>query len=143
MALGANPLLSMLALARRLLTLEGLDQNATDDAVDETARVFERLRVALARFAGSDGFTSLARRALALAGADDPSLRQISVRADGSLEGLEQVSGDALLAIIAQFLRLLVTFVGEPLMLRFVREAWPDASLDDRHEDTRGQSHEQ
>ena len=132
----------MRALAERLLTFEGRLQGATDDPADEAARVFERLRVALARVAGSAGFTSLVRRALALARADDPSLRQLSVRADGSLEGLEQVSGDAVLAMIAQFLELLVTFVGEPLTLRFVREAWPDASLDDRH-GTRGQSHEQ
>ncbi|QDA36774.1 hypothetical protein E4191_22045 (plasmid) [Paracoccus liaowanqingii] len=128
-----EPLLSMQALAQQLLTLERRHQNAFDDPADEAARVFERLRDALARFAGLSGFTSLMRRALALARADDPSLRQLSVRADGSLEGLEQLSSDAVLAIIAQFLGLLVTFVGEPLMLRFVREAWPDASLDDQH----------
>ena len=137
MSLEGNPLLTMRALAERLLTFEGRPQGATEDSADEAARVFERLRVALARFAGSDGFTSLVQRALALARADEPSLRQLSVRADGSLEGLQQVSGNAVLALIAQFLGLLVTFVGEPLTLRFVSEAWPDASLDDRHEDTR------
>ena len=128
---------SMRALAQQLMIFEGRPQGATEDPADEAARVFERLRVALARFAGSDGFTSLVQRALALARADEPSLRQLSVRADGSLEGLEQVSGNAVLALIAQFLGLLVTFVGEPLTLRFVSEAWPDASLDDRHEDKR------
>lgn len=128
---------SMRALAQQLMILEGRPQGEADDPTDVAVRVFERLRVALARFAGSDGFTSLVQRALALARADEPSLRQLSVRADGSLEGLEQVSGNAVLALIAQFLGLLVTFVGEPLTLRFVSEAWPDASLDDRHEDKR------
>ena len=142
MSLEGSPLLLMRALAQRLLTLEGRHQNATDDPVGAAARVFERLRVALTRFAGSDGLASLMGRALALARADDPLLRQVSVRADGSLEGLEQVSRDAALAIIAQFLGLLVTFVGEPLTLRFVRDAWPDASLIDDME-IRGQSHEQ
>ncbi|MEG3166338.1 hypothetical protein U1701_17250 [Sphingomonas sp. PB2P19] len=137
MAFKENPLVSMRALAQRLLTLEGRHPNASGDPADEAARVFERLRVALARFAGLDAFTSLVRRAHALARADDPSLRQLSVRADGSLEGLEKVSGDAVLAIIVQFLGLLVAFVGEPLTLRFVSDAWPDESLDDRHEDTR------
>lgn len=94
-------------------------------------RVFERLRVALARFAGSDGFASLVRRALALARADEPALRQVSSTANGSLEGLEQNAGDAVIAIVAHFLGLLVTFIGEPLTLRLVRDAWPDAKLDD------------
>ena len=93
--------------------------------------MFERLRVALARFAGSDGFTSLVRRALALASADDPALRQLSVKADGSVEGLERVASDAVVAIVAQFLGLLVTFIGEPLTLRLVRDAWPDAAPED------------
>ncbi|TGN68046.1 hypothetical protein E4L95_02695 [Paracoccus liaowanqingii] len=136
-----EPALLMRALAQQLLAYEGRHSEATDDPTDEAARVFERLRVAVTRFAGSSGFTSLMRRAIALARAEDPTLRQLSVRADGTLEGLKQVSVDALLAIIAQFLGLLVTFVGEPLMLRFVREAWPDASLDDR-DGIRGQSHE-
>ena len=133
---------SMRALAQRLLTLEGRQKNTTDDPVDAAVRVFERLRVALTRFAGSDGLTSLVRRALALARANDPLLQGVSMRADGSLEGLEQVSSDAALAIIAQFLGLLVTFVGEPLTLRLVRDAWPDASLIVDME-IRGQSHEQ
>lgn len=120
----------MQALAQRLLTLEGRPHGATDDDRGEAVRVLGHLGIALARFAGSDGFNSLVRRALALASADDPALGQVSVKANGSLEGLEQVSGDAVLAIIAQFLGLLVTFVGEPLTLGLVRDAWPDASLD-------------
>lgn len=137
MSLEENPLLPMRALAQRLLILEGAVPGAIDETVDEAARVFERLRLALARFAGSDGFTSLVRRALALARAQDHSLCQISVRADGLLEGLEQVSGKAVLAIITQFLALLVTFVGEPLTLRLVRDAWPDQSLTEGMRDTR------
>jgi len=137
MSVEKNPLLPMRALAQRLLTLEGRPQGATDDPVDEAVRVFDGLRVALARFAGSDGFASLVRRALALARADDPALRQVSVKANGSLEGLEQVTGDAVIAIVAQFLGLLVIFIGEPLTLRLVRDAWPDTSLDTDMEDTR------
>lgn len=57
--------------------------------------------------------------------------------ADGSFEGLEQGSDDAVLAVIAQFLGLLVTFVGEPLTLRLVRDAWPEASVVDDIRDTR------
>ena len=39
--------------------------------------------------------------------------------------------GEAAVAITAHLLGLLVTFIGEPLTLRLVREAWPDASLDE------------
>ncbi|WBH16316.1 hypothetical protein [Sphingomonas radiodurans] len=120
-----------------MLTLEGRPDGATDDPAVETARVFDRLRIALARFAGPDGFASLVRRALALARAEHPSLRQVSMAADGSFEGLEQGSDDAVLAVIAQFLGLLVTFVGEPLTLRLVRDAWPEASVVDDIRDTR------
>jgi hypothetical protein len=38
------------------------------------------------------------------------------------------VAVDAAVAITAQLLGLLVTFIGEPLTVRLVREAWPDAS---------------
>ena len=141
MPLEGNSFLSMRTLAQQLLTLEGQARVGTDGPADEAARVFERLRVTFARFAGSDGFSSLVRRALALAKADDPSLRQLSMGADGLLEGLEQVPDDAVLAIIAHFLELLVTFVGEPLTLRFVREAWPEASLVNDME-IKGRSHE-
>ena len=122
---------SMRALAQRLLTLEGQLQGVTDEPTDEAVRVFERLRVVLARFAGSDSFASLVRRALALARVDEPALRQVSIKANGSLEGLEKIAGDSIVAIVAHFLGLLVTFIGEPLTLRLVREAWPDATLDD------------
>ena len=121
----------MLALAQRLLVLEGPLQGADDDPTAQAMRVFERLRVALARFAGSDSFASLVRRALVLARADEPALRQVSIKANGSLEGLEEIAGDPIVAIVAHFLGLLVTFIGEPLTLRLVREAWPDATLDD------------
>lgn len=126
-----TPLPSMRALAQQLVILEGRPPGASGDPTDDAVRVFERLRVALARFAGSDGFRSLVRRALALASADDPVLRQVTVNANGSLDGLDEVAGDAVVAIVAQFLALLVTFIGEPLTLRLVRDAWPEASLDD------------
>lgn len=131
MSVEQTPHPSMQALAHRLLALEGRLQSATDGPVDEAVRVLERLRIALARFAGPDGFTSLLRRALTLARIDHPALQQVSVKADGSLAGLEQLPGDAAIAIIAQLLGLLVTFIGESLTLRLVRDAWPDAPLDD------------
>ena len=125
-------------LARRLLAIEAASKSATGAHVDEAVRVCEKLQISLSRFAGSDGFTSLLRRALALARADVPSLQTVKLKPDGSLEGLEvskvaatEGEPDAPVAIIAHLLGLLVTFIGEPITLRLVREAWPDGSLDE------------
>ena len=124
-------------LARRLLAVEAASQSAADPRAHEAVRVCEKLRVSLTRFAGADGFTALLRRALALARAEVPALHGITEKADGSLAGLEELAADArnvgidaAVAITAHLLGLLVTFIGEPLMVRLVREAWPDASWD-------------
>jgi hypothetical protein len=125
-------------LARRLLAVEAASQSASDPHTQEVVLVSEKLRISLIQFAGADGFAALLRRALALATAEAPALRSAKVTADGRLEGLEQlatrvgsVAGAASVAITAHLLELLVTFIGEPLTLRLVRNAWPDASLDD------------
>ncbi len=92
----------------------------------------EKLRISLTRFAGAEGFSSLLRRAIALARTEVPALHGITVKADGSIEGLEELaegagSGgvEAAAALTAHLLGLLVTFIGEPITLRLVREAWP------------------
>ena len=84
---------SMRDLARRLLAVEAASQTATDAHVHEAVRVCEKLRISLTRFAGADGFASLLRRALALARAEVPSLQSVTVKPDGSLEGLEAARG--------------------------------------------------
>ena len=123
-------------LARRLVAVEAASQCATGAHVHEAVRVCDKLRISLTRFAGLDGFTSLLRRALALARADVPSLQTVKLKPDGSLEGCEALAVEAanggsegVVAIIAHLLGLLETFVGEPFTFRLVRETWPDASL--------------
>ena len=125
-------------LARQLLALEAANKIATDAHMDEAVRVCEKLRVSLTQFAGADGFTSLLRRALTLARADVPMLKTVTLKADGSLEGLEQIALDqanagaeAAIAITAHLLGLLVTFIGKPLTLRLMRDAWPAAPWED------------
>jgi hypothetical protein len=129
---------SMRKLARRLLAIEAARPSVGDARVHEAVRVCDKLRISLTRFAGADGFASLLRRSLALARAEVPSLNRISVNPDCSMEGLETLAAEdtaggveAGLEITAHLLGLLVTFVGEPLTLRLVREAWPDESLDE------------
>jgi hypothetical protein len=137
-----TPPSSMRDLARRLLALEAASPSASGPHVHEAVRVCEKLRITLTRFAGADGFTSLMRRALALARAEVPSMGSISVKADRPLEGLEELvaharkswdgGAEAVTAIMTHLLGLLFTFIGEPLTLTLLREAWPDTALDEQ-----------
>jgi hypothetical protein len=114
--------------------LGDVSQTASDPHVDEAAVVVEKLRISLTRFAGAEGFASLLRRALTLASTDVSSLQSVKVGADGRLEGIEQLAaetGEAVAAVAAHLLELLVTFIGEPLTLRLAREVWADTSLDE------------
>ena len=133
-----TPSESMRDLAQRLRAVEAASQSASDAHVPAAVRVCEKLRISLTRFFGADGFTSLMRRAVAVAQAEVPSLHNIEVKPDGSLQGFEELAADpgngeaeVTFAITAQLLALLVTFIGKPLTLRLVREAWSDASLDE------------
>jgi hypothetical protein len=132
----STPPASIRDLARRLLALEAARSTETDAHVHDVVRVCEKLRFCVTRFAGADGFTALLRRALALAQADDPSLQTVKVTANGRLEGIEEFAAgvgnagiEAATAITAHLLGLLATFIGDALMLRLLRQAWPDASL--------------
>ena len=129
---------SMRRLARRLLAVEAASPSATAARVHEAVRVCDKLRVSLTRLAGADGFTSLLRRALALARAEVPSLHRITVQPDCSMAGLEALAAEesdggveAAGALIAHLLGLLVTFIGASLTVRLVGEAWPDALLEE------------
>jgi hypothetical protein len=123
-------------LARWLIALEAA-RDPSDELVGEAVRACEKLRVPLAKLAGVAGFRSLMTRAMALATAEVPWLASVQVQADGSLEGFDAAGlhqgavpgGEAGVVVVAQLLGLLVTFIGEPLTLRFVRDAWPDASV--------------
>ncbi len=121
------------ALARRLIAFEAT-RNPSDGPVGTTSRACDALRGPLAKFVGAAGFCSLLSRALAIAKAEIPSLNSVQVRPDGSLEGLEGVeqnqdaAADAGAVVVTQLLGLLVMFVGEPLMIRLVQDAWPDAT---------------
>ncbi|MDQ2974417.1 MAG: hypothetical protein M3R69_03275 [Acidobacteriota bacterium] len=125
-------------LARRLLAFEAAHVNSSEGRVDVAVQVIQDLRARLIKLAGVDGFRSLLSRALTLAKAEAPSLNMVQVLADGSLEGFEGIeqnqgagtTGQAGIILVAHLLELLVTFIGEPLTLRLVRDKSPDASMD-------------
>jgi hypothetical protein len=118
-------------LARRLIAYEAT-RNSSDGPLGAALQACETLRGPLVKFVGAAGFRSLLSRALAIAKAEIPSLGAVQVRPDGSLEGLEGVEqnqdADAGAVVVTQLLGLLVMFIGEPLMIRLVQDAWPDAT---------------
>ncbi len=139
----STPSGSMRDLAGRLLAIEAANPLGDQPHVQPAVRVCQKLRGSLIRFAGVDGFTSLLRRAVALAKTEYPSLSTLQIKLDGSLEGLTELAAEtrggrvdspAALAITTHLLALLVTFVGRPLTLRLVRDAWPDELSDSKNE---------
>jgi len=123
-------------LARRLLAAS---EGASDLDGQDSVVLIEKLQSSVTRFAGADGFTSLLRRAVLLAGRDVPSLHAVTVGARGQLEGFEQLTAaadtdaegardKAAVVIAAHLLELLVTFVGESLTLKLAFEDWPEKS---------------
>ena len=132
-----TPSASLRSFARRLLVVEGASTGGVNPQVHVAARVCEKLRISLTRFAGHEGFASLLRRALALARAEAPALQALALRPDGLVVGLEALAADeknggpeAVVTLVSHLLGLLVTFIGEPLTRRLVAEAWPHASLE-------------
>jgi hypothetical protein len=120
-------------LARRLIALEAPREAPRVADGGEVARVCEKLRMPLTKFAGVAGYRSLISRAVAIAKAKDPSLNPVQVGSDGSLEGIDLVGqrdAEAGVAVLVHLLGLLVTFIGEPSALGLVRDAWPDAPLE-------------
>ena len=125
--------------AESLLRYETVASKSAAGNGAAAVRVYEKLRRLLSAVLGSGGFRALSTRALTLAKADAPELGAVDVNADGSLAWLSEVlprsnqgqiaKGEVIL--IAQLLGLLVTFIGEALMLRLVQDAWPKATPDD------------
>jgi hypothetical protein len=118
------------ALARRLIALEAA-RDPSDGPAGATIRTCAKLRSPLVKLVGASGFRSLLSRALAMAKAEVPALDVVQVRTDGFLEGLDGIESPQESepgVIVARLLNLLATFIGEPLTLGLVRDAWPDAS---------------
>jgi hypothetical protein len=100
-------------------------------------RICDKLRVSLGKPLGAAGFRALFSRAVALAGADVAWLRGLHIQANGTLEGLaelksklstEQIATGEV-ALVAELLGLLVTFIGPALTLQLLHDAWPDADF--------------
>lgn len=126
-------------LASRLLAEEQETGEGTGDPA--VTRVCGKLGALLSKLAGAAGYRSLLSRAVALAQAEAPSLKPLHVLPDGTLLGFyEATEGTdkedlkrSELALVAQLLSLLNTFIGERLTLQLVKEAWPTIDPSSQH----------
>jgi hypothetical protein len=119
-------------IARRLLADELAGDHVAEANMPALALVAEKLRRPLVTLTGIAGFRSLLARALTLAKALAPVLNSLQIEPDGSLTGFgnnEAQIEEAGVILIAELLGLLVTFIGERLMLTLVRDAWPDLPI--------------
>ena len=125
-------------LARLLLMGEEKQGEHAADRAHVALRVFEKLRSHLSRLVGVAGFQALLARALALAKNEVDWLAAVQVQADATLEGFGEAaqsqSAEAIVegsaTLLAQLLGLLITFIGEALTLRLVKDVWPAAQGD-------------
>ena len=105
---------------------------------DVAQHVMRRLYQELAKLLGPAGFDALLRRSLVLARRAHPALAGVSVSSGGILVGLDNTprEGAALqegaIAIVAQFIELLVVLIGEDLGMLLVRDIWPLAAEEDK-----------
>jgi len=115
-------------LAERLVSYEA-GKNSSTGEIPLEFPVIEKLRRHLIALVGIVGFSSLLSRTLVLARKQVPGLSVVQVKPDGHLDGLKEIDQgrtEAFAMLIAQLLALLVTFIGERLMMNIVADAWPD-----------------
>ena len=115
-------------LARSLVASEADAAKATLHTEPATVRVYEKLRRQLGAPVGTDGFQTLASRALALARSESPRLNAVEVTANGGLRGLGEIESktgteeEVGVILIAQLLGLFLTFLGEATTLRLIED---------------------
>ena len=125
--------------ANRLMAYETGRNKSSETNAPPDFHICEQLRPHLTTLMGNGGFRALLSRALALASAEVPWLRAVHVKADGTLEGVEELHAqlgadeffEGRVVLLAQLIGLLVAFIGANLTLRLVREVWPKVPLND------------
>jgi hypothetical protein len=128
----------MRSIAERLIKYETQKKDPSETTDTSIFRVTDRLRPQLAMLMGNGGFRALLARALALAGAEVSWLREVQVKADGTLEGLAALHAglkpaefrEGRVVLLAQLLGLLVAFIGPALTSRLMGEIWPQLAAD-------------
>ena len=121
---------------RRMVAREAGTDTSTPAIAAAARRLCERFAEQLAPLIGDAGVAAICARSLHLIQRKIPRLGPVHVSAQGDApfallqESLEQLdpaeATDAVVAVLATVSDLLVSFVGEGLTTRLLREAWPD-----------------
>ena len=129
---------NMRDLAERLVAYEATGKKPFERSARTFAGVIEKVRGPLAALTGVAGFRSLLSRALALANAEVRWLRAVHVKADGRMDCPAEIArldkeeiANGEVALLAQLLGLLVTFIGEALTARLLEDVWPGVAVND------------
>ncbi len=100
---------------------------------DVVQRVMMRIHAELGKVLGPAGVDVLLARSVVLARRPRPVLAGITAGPGGTLAGLDAAGlpaaelQEGAEAIVAHFIELLVTLVGEDLTMGLVRNVWPEA----------------
>lgn len=114
-----------------------LARGGSEHGGDVAQRLVSQLHRELAKLIGRDGFDVLLARSLVLAKRAHPALARVALASGAKLAGFDEVAQavrddaafrDGTIAIVAHFVELLATLIGEELAMRLVREAWPVAA---------------
>ena len=129
--------------ARRLLTGEADGDASREAVVDAANRVLGQLYEPLTRWMGRDGSLAVLSRSLEQARAGHPPLAaarvlQVDINRPPHLAGVSDpaVGHDAaetraaLVSVLAAIIALLTRLIGADLVLRLLRQAWPDGRLE-------------
>jgi hypothetical protein len=99
-----------------------------------TSHIIARLRQELGKLIGPAGFDILIARSLVLARRAHPVLAGVTAVPGGTPAGLDDPALDevALIALVANFIELLATLIGEDLAMGLVIDVWPAAAEEEK-----------
>ena len=125
--------------AERLISIGVIETKSSASKPPAVFTVIEKLRPCLAQVVGDLGFTAVLSRALAITKAHVAWLRDVHLKPDGSLEGLDELEAkvdppeiaEGRVVLLAEFVTLLVELIGERIVLKLVHQAMPKVSKDD------------
>ena len=120
-------------IAERLLVFESGEQSSSGANAPPAIHVCQKLGLPLSKLVGETGSRALLARALTLAKREAEVLNSVKVTDDGALEGWNGQAESASSVLVSHLLDLVVTFLGEALTLRLLRDVWPDRTISDVH----------
>jgi hypothetical protein len=122
----------------RALVRDDLSGGGGVERSDVAARITMRLHKELGKLIGPAGVDVLLARSVVLARRAHPILAGITAGPGGTLAGLDDPAlqgrelHEGAVAIVAHFIELLVTLIGEDLAMGLVGAVWPAVAEGDR-----------